>query len=237
MDVIHARLPLEFETRNAFSFETLVAGENDLAVGIVRQCALAQGEKQILVWAETGCGKSHLLQASCQLASGKNRTVCYLPARELLDYDSAALEGLEQLDLICIDDVDAMMSQPRWELAIFDLINRCREQGAHLILSASSSPQDWDITLPDLSSRLQWGPVFHLKPLDDDKKIIALQLRANQRGLQLQDNVAEYLLRHFPRDLFALFERLDDLDKASLVMQRKLTIPFIKTVFAQVSSD
>ena len=85
--------------------------------------------------------------------------------------------------------------------------------------------------MPDLRSRLQWGPVFQLKPLSDEKKIIALQLRANQRGLVLPDNVAQYLLTHFPRDLFTLFERLDELDKASLAMQRRLTIPFIKSVF------
>ncbi len=231
MDAIHAQLPLVFETRNASSFETLVAGDNELAVGIARQCAQLQGEKQVLLWAESGFGKSHILQACCQLAASQDRTVCYLPAKEILDVDAHALEGLEQLDLICIDDVDAMLGDDRWERALFDLINRCREQGACLILSATLAPEQWPVNLPDLRSRLQWGPVFQLKPLSDEKKIIALQLRANQRGLVLPDNVAQYLLTHFPRDLFTLFERLDELDKASLAMQRRLTIPFIKSVF------
>jgi DnaA family protein len=230
MSAIHSQLPLVFETRNAYSFETLVAGDNELAVGIARQCAQLQGEKQMLLWSEHGHGKSHLLQACCQLAASRDRTVCYLPAHEILDVNTHALEGLEQLDLICIDDIDAMMGDRQWELALFDLINRCREQGACLILSAAHAPEQWQITLPDLSSRLQWGPVFQLKPLSDENKIVALQLRANQRGLLLQEKVAEYLLSHFPRDLFTLFERLDELDKASLVMQRKLTIPFVKEV-------
>lgn len=227
---MHAQLPLQFETRNAYSFETLVAGDNELAVGIARQCATLQGEKQILLWAESGYGKTHLLQASCQLAASQGRTVCYLPAGDILEVDSHALEGLEQLDLLCIDDVDMMMGQPKWELALFDLINRCREQGACLILSSTLAPERWQIGLRDLASRLQWGPVFQLRPLSDDKKKIALQLRASQRGLQLPDNVAHYLLRHFHRDLFALFERLDQLDRASLAMQRKLTVPFVQKV-------
>ena len=65
------------------------------------------------------------------------------------------------------------------------------------------------------------------------KKHEALQLRAQVRGLELPDNVAEYLMRHYPRDLFGLFERLDMLDTAAMAMQRRLTIPFVKTVFSQ----
>lgn len=229
----HEQLALAFEPANASSFETLVAGDNELAVGIARQCAQMQGEKQLLLWSDSGCGKTHLLQACCQLAASQQRTVCYLPAAELRDVSMQALEGLEQLDLICIDDVEILMQDADWELALFNLINRCRERGACLMMSAATAPEQLQVALPDLLSRLQWGPVFQLRPLSDEKKIIALQLRANQRGLILQANVAEYLLSHFPRDLFTLFERLDELDKASLVMQRKLTIPFIKSVFAQ----
>jgi len=228
---IHAQLPLAIEARDSNSFETLVAGDNELAVGIARQCAQMQGEKQILLWAESGFGKSHILQACCQLAASQQRSVCYLPAKEIRHGDSHALEGLEQLDLVCLDDADALMGRRDRELALFDLINRCREQGACLVLSTTLAPEQWPIGLPDLASRLQWGPVFQLKPLSDEKKIVALQLRANQRGLVLPDNVARYLLTHFPRDLFTLFERLDELDKASLAMQRRLTIPFIKSVF------
>ena len=84
--------------------------------------------------------------------------------------------------------------------------------------------------LPDLRSRLGWGPVFHLRELDDEDKIKAMQKRADQSGLEMADNVANYLLTHYPRDLFDLFERLDHLDRASMAMQRRLTIPFVKSV-------
>jgi DnaA family protein len=89
------------------------------------------------------------------------------------------------------------------------------------------------VQLPDLRSRLVWGPVFQLQVLPDAKKREALQLRAQLRGLELPENVADYLLSHYPRDLFGLFARLDQLDTAAMALQRKLTIPFIKTVFSQ----
>jgi DnaA family protein len=92
------------------------------------------------------------------------------------------------------------------------------------------SPDAMRPGLQDLRSRLMWGPVFQLQPLKDTDKFEALRLRAKQRGLELPQNVAEYLMRHFPRDLFGLFEKLDKLDMASMAMQRRLTIPFVKSV-------
>ena len=228
------QLPLHFGVRDVFSFDTLVAGSNEVAVGIVQQCALGEGEKQVYIWSPhsegKGGGKSHLLQAACHQASKNQRTVCYLPAGEIIDLPVQVLDELEQLDLVCLDDIELMAKSPDWEEALFDLINRMRESGNSLLLAASVSPEAMAVKLPDLRSRLAWGPVFQLQALSDTEKREALRIRAGQRGLELPDNVAEYLMRHYPRDLFGLFERLEVLDTAAMAMQRRLTVPFVKSV-------
>ena len=224
------QLPLTFEPRERFTFDAFIAGDNQLAVDLIRQLASGEGEHQILVWADRGNGKSHLLQAACNQASQLHRTVCYLPSLEIIAGSARILEGLEQLDMVCIDDIDAMMQSMQWEEALFDLMNRIRDAGKRLLLAASHSPESCSTSLADLRSRLGWGPVFHLHELDDEDKIKALQKRARQSGLEMTDNVANYLLTHYPRDMFDLLERLDRLDKASMAMQRRLTIPFIKSV-------
>lgn len=228
------QLPLHFGVRDIFSYDTFVAGPNEIAVGIVKQCALGEGEKQVYIWSSQnenkGGGKSHLLQAACHHAAKNQRTVCYLPVSEIIDHSVQVLDDLEQLDLVCLDDVDLMMQLPEWEEALFDLINRMRESGNSLLLTASASPEAMMVKLPDLRSRLVWGPVFQLQALNDDEKREALRIRAAQRGLELPDNVAEYLIRHYPRDLFGLFERLELLDTAAMAMQRRLTVPFVKSV-------
>ena len=229
------QLPLHFDVREVFSFDTLVAGDNEIAIGIVRQCALGEGEKQVYIWSAHGEGKSHLLQAACHLAANEQRTVCYLPAEEIIQQPAQVLEGLEQLNLVCLDNVELMAQSPEWEEALFDLINRMRESGNNLLLSASATPEALAIKLPDLRSRLAWGPVFQLQALNDEAKRQALCIRAGQRGLEMPDNVAEYLIRHYPRDLFGLFERLDMLDTAAMAMQRRLTVPFVKSVLEQVN--
>jgi len=227
------QLPLKFEVRDVFTFDTLVTGSNDVAVGIVQQCLLGEGEKQVYVWSPQGGGKSHLLQAACNLAAKHQRTVCYLPVGQIINQPVQILDELEQLDLVCLDDVEQLAQSQVWEEALFDLINRMRESGNSLLLAANSSPEAMQVALPDLHSRLAWGPVFQLQALTDVEKFEALRIRAHLRGLELPQNVAEYLMRHYPRDLFGLFEKLDALDVAAMAMQRKLTIPFVKSVLEE----
>lgn len=224
------QLPLNFEVRDVFTFDTLVTGVNAVSVGIIQQCALGEGEKQVYIWSPPASGKSHLLQAACNLAAKNQRKVCYLPAGQIINQPVQILDGIEQLDMVCLDDVDQLAQSQAWEEALFDLINRMRETGNSLLLAAATSPEAMQVQLPDLRSRLAWGPVFQLQSLSDAGKHEALRLRANQRGLELPENVAEYLMRHYPRDLFGLFERLEVLDTASMAMQRKLTVPFVKSV-------
>jgi DnaA family protein len=192
----------------------------------------AESEQQLYIWGEPGMGKSHLLQASCNLAAKNQRTVCYLTQDEILDQPTDIFDGLEQIELVCLDDIETWLVDATWEIALFDLINRMRENSSCLMLASSRSPDEDFVKLPDLRSRLAWGPVFHLQDISDEEKYQALSYRARQNGLELPENVADYLMKRYPRDMFGLFERLSVLDKASMAMQRRLTVPLVKSVFS-----
>ena len=140
------------------------------------------------------------------------------------------LDGLEQMDLICLDDIQLIAGDVLWQKAIFDLYNRVLEQNKCLLISGDQSASHLNINLPDLVSRLSWGLTEQLKPLDDAQKVVALQYRANQRGLVLTNEVVSFLLTRLTRDMSTLINTLDKLDKASILQQRKITIPFIKDV-------
>lgn len=239
--LIHPQLPLGFEPGELFTFDSFVAGSNAVAVGIAKQSALYghseadaasnKVEGQLYFWGDNGLGKSHLLQACCNLAAKNHRTVCYLTQAEILDQSVAMFDGLEQVDMICLDDIDTWLIDDAWETALFNLINNVRENNNCLLMASAHPPEEAFVKLPDLRSRLAWGPVFHLQELTDKEKYQALHFRAKQNGLELPENVADYLMQRYPRDMFGLFERLAVLDKASMAMQRKLTIPLIKSVF------
>jgi DnaA family protein len=231
--VIPQQLPLNIRLRDDTSFATFYPGDNGLAIQSLQSLARGEGEQQLLLWGGAGMGKTHLLQAACHLAGEQGQPALYLPLSEICDYGVGILEGTEQLGLICLDDVHLVAGDAVWEFALFGLINRQRQSGGRLVMTSNDNPHQLSIDLPDLVSRLLWGPVFQLKPLDDTAKIRALRLRAERRGLDLPDDVGQYLIRQYPRDLTYLMDMLEELDLASLTAKRRLTIPFIRSVLNQ----
>jgi DnaA-homolog protein len=169
-----------------------------------------------------------LLQAACLRFEQRGEQAVYLPLAEVADYGPELLDGLEQSELVCLDDLDAVAGRADWEEALFHLFNRLRDAGKPLLLAAAVSPRELPVALPDLQSRLTLALVFQLHSLSDEDKLRALQLRASRRGLHLTDEVGRFILTRGERSMSALFELLERLDQASLQAQRKLTIPFLK---------
>ena len=224
------QLPLGLALQDSARFDSYFPGLNREAVSQLQLAASGTGEKLVYVAGARGMGKTHLLQAACHSASQCNRSSTYLPLQELLELAPSILEDLEQLDLICLDDVAAIAGHAVWERAVFDLFNRVRAAGGTLLVAGEQRPDLSGFALPDLVSRLGWGVTYTLKPLADDDVIASLACRAQGRGLELPEDTARFMLRRFPRDLPTLFALFDTLDMASLIEQRRLTIPFVKSV-------
>jgi DnaA family protein len=176
-----------------------------------------------------GAGKTHLLQAVAAQA-GKSMQAGYFPLRELATLGVGVLEGLRQLECVCLDDLDEVVGRREWERAIFGVLQGMEEGGGRLVAAAQSPPALLNWALPDLGSRFSASAVFQLRVLDEAEQQAALQLRARLRGFDLPEETSRWLQRHYPRDMSKLYELLDTLDQAALVAQRRLTIPFIREV-------
>ena len=204
---------------------------NRSTLALLKEQALGRGEPIIYLWGAPGVGLTHLLQASGHEAQDAGLSIQYLPLNDLVDYTPDALfEGLEHLDLVCLDGLEAIAGKPDWEEALVHLFNRLRDADRRLLVAAMSSPRELPMELPDLRSRLQWGITSQVQALTDEQKQQALRQRARARGLELNDEVAHYILQRVPRDMNKLFFYLQRLDQASLAEQRRLTIPFVKKV-------
>jgi DnaA-homolog protein len=225
------QLPLGVRLRDDATFANYYPGANAAALGYVeRLCEADAGwtESLIYLWGGAGVGRSHLLQAACLRFEQRGEQAVYLPLADVADYGPELLDNLEQCELVCLDDLQAVAGRADWEEALFHLFNRLRDGGRRLLLSADTAPRELPVQLADLQSRLTLALVFQLQSLSDEDKLRALQLRASRRGLQLSDEVGRFILTRGERSMSALFELLERLDQASLQAQRKLTIPFLK---------
>jgi DnaA family protein len=229
---MNQQLPLGIRLRDDATFDNFLPAGNEHVLAALRD----PDHASFYLWGAAGTGKSHLLQAICHAAVNRQQRAAYLPLGEP-GLMPAMLEGMEQYDWVCLDNLDRIAGDPDWEIALFHAYNRIQAEGHHLVITASVSPAALMIQLPDLQSRLSWGPVFQLQPLADQAKRLALQQRASNRGVSLEDEVADYLMKRCPRDMASLFHLLDDLDEASLAAQRRLTIPFVRDYLARQPSS
>lgn len=223
------QLTLPLSLRDDATFDNFYSSANEHCVAAVQASASGVGDPFIYLWGQEGAGRSHLLQAACHVAAQKSRTCVYLPLNTP-GLTPQILHDLEHMHLVCIDDIDAIAKDSTWEEALFYLYNRIREASGTLLIAGAHAPAHLGLNLPDLVSRLAWGVVFQLHVLSDEDKLAALSMRAKLRGLVLNEEVGQFLLRRCPRNMTQLFSILDILDKASLQAQRKLTIPFVKSV-------
>ncbi len=238
------QLALGVRLRSEAVFDSYWPGINSEVVSALRMA----GTSPLWLWGSQGTGKTHLLQAACAAAgalgmatigvsdrapedadaSVARMPAAYFPLDRELGLPPEALAGFERSGVLCVDDVDAVAGDLLWERALFRLFNDAAELRTRLIFAASKPPLQPNWSLEDWRSRAAACVVYHLRELDEEGRIEALRLRAAQRGLQLPYETSEYLLKRTPRDLRSLFDLLDELDEASLVAQRRLTIPFIR---------
>lgn len=219
-----SQLPLALTLEDHASFATFVAGGNTAAVEHVR--AVATGRPGTLwLWGSACSGRSHLLQAACRAATEANRRAMYvsLPASS-----PAILADLEQVDLLAIDDADAVAGNLEWERPLFTILNAFLAQTGGLVLAAGAPAARCGFGLADLASRGAGAVTYRLAPLTDPDRATALKRHAAARGLELEDAAAQFLLKRVARDMRVLTGWLARLDHAALRAQRRLTIPFIR---------
>jgi DnaA-homolog protein len=232
------QLPLGIRLQDSSVFESFLPGRNQPLVDALLSLASdEQARAPTCLWLHgpTGSGKTHLLQAVCALAGRAGRGAAYLPLPQVIEFGDELLAGFGELAVVCLDDAHAIAGRDAWERSLFRLHQELDERGGRLLVSGPTPPAALPFKLRDLGSRLNGGLVLTLQPLDEAEQIAALRLRAQLRGLELPDDTAQFMLRRLPRDMAHLYGFLDQLDQASLIAQRRLTVPFVKEVLERRS--
>ena len=175
-------------------------------------------------------GKTFLLQAMCNSYSSMNKSSLYVPLKKVINYGVEIFESLENIDLICLDGIEQVISKIEWEKEIFNLINKALISNSRLIFTSSKDLKSLNFLLPDLESRIKKIQSYELYPIDDKDIIDALKYISQFKSINLGDKEAKYLVTYSQRDISNLIQILESLDQLSMEMKRKITIPLIKEV-------
>ena len=172
-------------------------------------------------------GKSYLLQAICNDFSKSNNSSIYIPMEEAINLDPSILEGVSELNLICIDDVDLINKRREWEIALFNLINECYEKECFLLLSGSINKLE---AIPDLVSRIKKMETLRLEAINDDELLEATQAISKNLNIEISDKNMNYLINNSKRDIKTIFRTLSQLERESLERKKSIGLNLIKEV-------
>ena len=182
---------------------------------------------QIFIEDQGSNGKSYLLQAICNDFSNSNNSSIYIPMQEAINLDPSILEGVSELYLICIDDIDLINKHREWEIALFNLINECYEKDCFLLLSGSINKLK---AIPDLVSRIKKMETLRLEAINDDELLEATQAISKNLNIEISDKNMNYLINNSKRDIKSIFRTLSQLEKESLERKKSIGLNLIKEV-------
>ena len=174
----------------------------------------------LALYGPAGCGKTHLTNVFLAQTEGRDITDDVRggaePSNILAEFGAFVIEG-----------ADALAVGQRAE-DLLHFYNVARELGAKILFTAEQPPSRWNITLPDLASRLKAATAVGIGAPDDALIGSLLVKLFADRQLKVDEDVIPYMLARMERsfdDARTLVSKVDDL---ALAKHRNITIPLIR---------
>ena len=174
------------------------------------------------LWGDRGSGKTHLLKAAAQALRAQGQSVGWLDAMAL-----QPPEFNEDWSVILLDEVQAYDTLQQH--TAFNWFINAQTHQCGVLVAGELPPADLKLR-DDLRSRLGWGHVFQLQLLGEVERRAVLRQAADARGVFLNDEVMDFMLTRFSRDLGSLMELLNLIDGYAMQTKRAITVPLIKAM-------
>ncbi len=222
------QLALDIGLASDPSFANFFTGPNDAAVRQLAQWAQSPLDSPVptYLWGDEASGKTHLLKAVSEALRHQGASSGWMDASML-----EPPEFNESWSAVIMDDCH-LYTAAQQRAAFNWFVNALSTDDGHprwVVAAGNVPPADLPLR-EDLRTRLGWGHVFALQALSDDERRAVIKREADARGFLLGDEVMDFMLTRFSRDLGSLMQLLDKLDSYALQTKRAITIPLIKTM-------
>jgi DnaA family protein len=174
------------------------------------------------LWGAAASGKTHLLKAVAESLREQGARAGWLDASM-----HEPPEFNESWAVVLLDDVHLYTAVQQH--AAFNWFVNAQTLQRGVLAAGAAPPADLKLR-EDLRTRLAWGHVFQLQVLSEPERRAVLRQAADARGVFLGDEVMDFMLTRFSRDLGSLMELLEQLDGYALRTKRAITIPLIKSM-------
>ena len=205
---------LRLRPREEFSFDRFIVGANGPNLEKFRTTG------NTWLYGIEAVGKTHLANA---LVRECCRSI-------LVDETSYQFQGLEDFNLVILDGFDQWLGSRNLESDVLELYEKLLSNDRRLVVTTRANLNETRFVLRDLQSRMQTFYRIHVLPVGEDEKPALLHELADQRGMEIPDEVVQFLLVRIGRSQAELLRIVETLESESLLQQRVITVPFAKGV-------
>ena len=221
-----------------FTFTNFIVGKpNELAFAAAIR--VAESKKvpfnPLFLYGGVGLGKTHLMHAIAHEIKRRNpeRRVIYLSAEKFMYHFIKALrfkdtvafkEQFRTVDVLMIDDVQFISGKDSTQEEFFHTFNALVDQNRQLIISADKSPQDLEGIEERMRSRLGWGLVADIHPLNYELRLSILQAKEEKLQVNVPQNVLEFLAHKITTNVRELEGALNRISAFSSLVGKEINI-------------
>ena len=232
MQAHNSQLCFNLACRVSYQLDRYIGQGNAQLVESLQSCIHARNSLAwyIFMSGAPQYGKTYLLKACCHDVIQQGRSPIYIDLSEHYRLSPDICIGLDQVDLVCIDNLHAVIGNAAWEEALFDLYNRLAVKKTPLIVSAHCISRLLEVRLIDLQTRLSQGLEFVLEDLSDDELLQLMQEKAREKGYVLPEKIAFFILQHCERTPGYVVEIIEEISRSAFSSKQSLNLSFIKSL-------
>ena len=227
---------------NRFTFSNFIVGKpNELAFAAARRVSEAKDVpfNPLFLYGGVGLGKTHLMHAIAHEIKSRSplRRVIYMSAEKFMYHFIKALrfkntvafkEQFRNVDVLMIDDVQFISGKDSTQEEFFHTFNALIDQNKQLIISADKSPQDLEGIEERMRSRLGWGLVADIHPLNYELRLGILQAKSEKLTTKISENILEFLAHKITTNVRELEGALNRLSAFSSLVGREINLDMVQ---------
>ncbi|MBF0109045.1 MAG: hypothetical protein HQL76_07720 [Magnetococcales bacterium] len=219
----------------------LVEGKNKVALdSVIQFIDDTDNPGAMVVVGETGTGKTHLLRAAIRRWNDRSENgICFhcseliekMAVRQEKEIDFGRLNQLLNHRMISLDGLEELDQNELGQEMILYFFNLFLDHGGKLLFASRIHPVSMKRLRPELRSRLLWGNIVELSPINDQFLGRIMKKIGLDRSIDLSDDLVNYLVLRLPRSVAAYAKAIEVLDWQSSKMSRNISIPLAKELF------